>query len=289
MVGKVLVPYLESRGYQIRVLSTSRQDENHFHWDPKKSEIDKDALNGVQVIIHLAGADIAEKKWSRDRKKEINQSRSGSSKFLKDKCEEQGVRPSLFISMSGTGYYGYDTGSLWVKETSRFGDDFLATVVKAWEEAADGYKVLGSRVVKLRTGMILTDQGGALLKLARPVKFGLGAALGRGDQYISWIHIQDLLSLINFVLETETVEGVFNAVSPEPVTNRDFMKTLARQFRKPFFLPNVPSFFLKLILGERTSLVIGGNRVSSEKIQEAGFNFEHPSLLTTLENLYSNP
>lgn len=287
-IGKVICSALDKQGHSIRILTrnTLETESNYTYyiWNPEKDQIDENALENLDIIIHLAGAGIVEKKWKRERKNEIVSSRDRSARLIYDKLKSLDSKPEAFISASAIGYYGYDTGSILVKETSRFGDDFLANVVKKWEAAADVFETLGVRVVKFRMGVVLTNEGGALPMMAAPAKFGLGAGLGKGDQFISWIHIKDLTSLFQFAIENP-VTGVYNAVSPQPVANKEFMKALSNTLNKPFFLPNVPSFLLKLKMGEMASMILGGNRVSAEKIQDEGFTFEYPELKSALENL----
>jgi uncharacterized protein (TIGR01777 family) len=290
LIGKKLTALLQSNGYSVSILS--RKSGNFggletFSWDPAKGQLEEGALQDLEAIIHLAGADIAKKKWTRERKAEIIDSRVKSAELLLERVKSMKVehRPGTFISSSGVGYYGYDTGSILVKESSRFGDDFLATVCKAWESAADSFSELSMKVVKLRTGFVLSGEGGALKVMAKPVKLGFGAGLGRGDQYLSWIHIDDLVRMFLLAVENPDMEGVYNAVGPSPTTNKEMMKQIASVLNKPFFLPNVPAFALKMVMGEMASMVTGGNKVSSEKIESLGFTFHYQDLNDTLENL----
>ena len=288
MIGRHLATSLAAAGNEVRILSRSAPKDsssNTFHWDPLAGEIDESALEGTHAIIHLAGAGIADKKWTRARKDLILDSRVKSANLLFSTLQESGHVPEVLVSASGIGYYGYDTGSILVKETSRFGDDFVATVVKKWEEAADQFEDLGTRVVKLRTGIVIASSGGALERMLPPVKMGIGSPLGRGDQYISWIHLDDLADIYNKAIGDRDMAGVYNAVSPNPATNKDFMKSLAAVVGRPFFLPSVPTFILKLILGEMASLVIGGNNVSAERLIASGFQFQHPDLIPALEDI----
>jgi len=287
-IGTVICSALDKQGHSIRILTRNtlqiESNYTYYIWNPEKDQIDENAFENLDIIIHLAGAGIVEKKWTRERKNEIVSSRDRSARLIYDKIKSLDSKPEAFISASAIGYYGYDTGSILVKETSRFGDDFLANVVKKWEAAADVFETMGVRVVKFRMGVVLTNEGGALPMMAAPAKFGLGSGLGRGDQFISWIHIKDLTSLFQFAID-KSIAGVFNAVSPQPVANKEFMKTISSALKKPFFLPNVPSFLLKLKMGEMASMILGGNRVSAEKIQDEGFTFEYPELKSALENL----
>ncbi len=252
-IGISVSELLASRGHRVRILSRSQHDNagpyDYFIWNPATGYIEDAAFENVDVIIHLAGESIAGKKWTKNRKKLLTESRVNTANFIRDVISGLDEKPEVFISASGTGYYGYDTGAIVVKENSRFGDDFLATLVKKWEAASDAFEVMGMRVVKLRTGLVLSQYGGALDVMARPVKMGIGSPLGRGDQVISWIHADDLAAMYGYAVENTDMKGVYNAVSPEPVTNADFMKATANVLKKPFFMPNVPSFVLKMMLG----------------------------------------
>lgn len=287
-IGSVMIPRLQKKGYRISILSRSSSnpfDDVTLHqWDPKSGTLDDKALDGVDIVLNMAGAGIGDKKWTRERKKVILESRLHALETLKNAVERSASKPTQLLSISAVGYYGYDTGSILVKEGSRFGDDFLATVAKSWESKAAEFESLGLQVAILRLGIVLTPTGGALEKMEGPVKLGLGAALGRGDQYISWIHELDVSNLVDHVIKSE-LSGIYNAVSPSPETNKAFMKALAKAHGKPFFLPNVPGFVLKLILGQSASMVLGGNRVSSEKITNTGFGFEFDQLDDALQNL----
>lgn len=288
LVGTRLTSLLIEKGYQVRYLSRNPgkvSEVESFSWDIDRQTIDEKALDGVDYIIHLAGAGVADKKWTTQRKKEILQSRTKSTEVLRSALANKDHQVKAFISASAVGYYGWDTGGVWKKEDSRFGDDFLATVTKSWEAEVDQVEKLGIRVAMLRIGIVLSDKGGALKELTKPIKWGAGAALGKGDQYMSWIHLDDLCKMFIHALENDTIQGIYNAVAPNPVTNKELSKLSAKVLGKPFFLPNVPGFVLKLALGEMASMVLGGNRVSSEKIQNDGFTFTYPEVEPALNDL----
>jgi len=292
-IGKKITDLLQRNGYSVIILSRRGGNFGNvetFKWNPEAGTIDKTAFEDLHGIIHLAGASIADKKWSRQRKKEILDSRVNSAALIFHCLEEldEKDRPKVFISASGIGYYGYDTGSILVNEASNPGDDFLATVCKEWELAADNFNNLSMRVIKFRIGLVLSKGGGALPVMMRPVKFGLGAGLGRGDQYMSWIHVEDLARMFLKGLEDDDMDGNYNAVGPNPVTNKELMKTIAKVINKPFFLPNVPSFALKMVMGEMASMVTGGNKVSSDKIATRGFEFNFQKLDVAMENLLNS-
>ena len=289
-IGKKLTDLLQRNGYSVSILTRAGGNFGNvdtFKWDPVNGSIDEEALEGLFAVVHLAGAGVADRKWTRQRKKDILDSRIKSASLIYHKLKEkpENERPEAFISASGVGFYGYDTGSLLINEQSNPGDDFLATVCKEWELAADAFEDLSMRVVKLRIGFVLSEIGGALKVMMRPVKFWLGAGLGRGDQYLSWIHVDDLVRMFLLALDHSKIHGSYNAVGPAPATNEEMMKEIARVLEKPFFLPNVPAFALKLVMGEMASMVLGGNRVSCDRIVSEGFEFNHPSLEGALENL----
>ncbi|MEO1051456.1 MAG: TIGR01777 family oxidoreductase [Bacteroidota bacterium] len=288
LVGSRLTELLLGQGHEVRHLSRRSGDKGDikvFQWDIKKGTIQDGALDGVDAVIHLAGAGVADEKWTKERKKEILESRTKSTELLYDKIKELDNKPASFISASAIGYYGYDNGGQSQKEGSRFGDDFLATVTKRWEEEIDKIEELGLRVVKLRIGIVLATGGGAYVELSKPIKMGFGAPLGSGDQYMSWIHLEDLCNMFTTAMEDETYQGTYNAVAPNPVTNREMTKKIAKSLNKPCFLPAVPGFVLKLIVGEMASMLMGSNKVSSEKIQSAGFSFQFEQLEPALAQL----
>lgn len=288
LVGTRLTQLLQGKGYTVKYLSRSAGTKNGvqaFAWDIEKQSIDEAAFGGTDVVMHLAGAGVADKSWTPERKKEILESRTKSTALLQDTLRTIDHRVNAFVSASAIGYYGWDSGGVWKGEESRFGDDFLATVTKAWEEGADEIAGLGIRTAKLRIGIVFSAKGGALYEIAKPVKWGVGAPLGKGDQYMSWIHIDDLCKMFIYASENDTVSGTYNAVAPTPETNKVITAAVAKVLDKPCFMPNVPAFVLKLMLGKRAAMVLGGSRVSAEKIMAAGFAFDHPDLKGALRDL----
>jgi hypothetical protein len=259
-----------------------------FLWDINKQEIGEEALQTVDAIIHLTGAGIAEKHWTKERKIEIVKSRTDSTQLLFNELKKGTNRVKTFVSASGIDYYGLDESDTIFTENEKQGKGFLAEVVRQWEEAADQISTLGIRVVKLRTGVVLSEKGGALKELMRPVKFYVGAPLGSGMQYLSWIHIDDLCNIYIKAIEDETMKGVYNAVASHPVTNKDFTHILAKVLHKPVILPPVPAFLLKVLLGEMADLVLKGNKVSSQKIQATGFQFKFDKIKDALKDLLVN-
>lgn len=292
LIGRTLTRQLLQTGYTIHHLS--RSDEAHgnpkikvFKWNVNSGEIDDRCIENVDTVIHLAGEGIAEKRWTKFRKTQIIESRTKSINLVYDllrRTENHQVKS--VISASAVGYYG-NRGDDLVNEDSAPSDDFLSQSCLLWEKAVSEGQTLGLRVVKMRIGIILSEHGGALAEIAKPIKAGFGSALGSGNQWVSWIHIKDAARMFVYVLENENLQGVFNVVAPEPVTNYQLTKEVAEVLHKKLWAPKVPAFVLKLILGEMSDVVLISTKVSSEKIQQAGFSFDYPLLNQALKNIYS--
>lgn len=286
LIGSLLTKILKEAGYEVRWLTRNISSDTlvkQYKWNIEKGSIDYESVIDVEAIIHLAGASVAGHKWTKKYKKVLFTSRINSCNLLFEACVKTNSWPSTFICSSAIGYYGNDSGSVWKKESSQFGNDFLANLTKEWEDVSK--KFTGkSRVVNFRTGIVLSPDGGSLDKMLPIIKLGLGSPLGKGDQYMSWIHENDVVNAYKFAVEN-TIEGPFNLVAPDPVTNKKFMKTLASVLKKPFFLPAVPSFVLKMVLGKMSVIVTGSTRASSEKLVESGFIFEYSELETALRSL----
>jgi len=289
LIGNYLAGILHTAGYEIGMLSRKRNSNSNsvfWNWDPDIGIIDNEAIVHSDHIIHLAGANLSEKKWNSARKIEILNSRKKSTELLFKSLSETEHHVRTFISASAIGYYGWDTGSILVDEQrNKPGDDFLSTVVKEWESSVSKMNSLLIRTVIFRFGLVLSNQGGVLTKMILPAKFGLGAAFGSGEQYLSWIHIEDLSRLILMAIENESFRGIYNAVSPEPVTNKEFTRSLNQYLGRPSWIPNIPAFILRLFIGEMASLVLGGNRVSSAKIESMGFKFNYRNIKEAFKNL----
>ena len=266
LVGTELSQLLTSAGYKVTHLSRNPTQKHYqtFYWDVKKGEIDDEAIISADAIIHLAGAGVSDKRWSDAWKKEIYDSRINSTKLLREKVEKLNPGLKHFISASAIGYYGRDTGDKLVDESTEKGEGFLADVVADWEKEVDRFNSLNIKTSKVRIGIVLSEKGGALVEMAKPIRFGVGAPLGSGNQYMSWIHINDLCGIFAHVLQNAEA-GTFNGVAPNPETNKLFTKSVASQLGKPLWLPNVPKFALRLIVGEMSDILVGGNRVSSKK------------------------
>lgn len=255
-----------------------------FVWNIDKHQIDPVAVQQADAIIHLAGTGVADKRWTKEHKHDIIRSRTLSTQLLYDQLKKRDHNVKAFISASGIDFYEKDKAQF-LTETDKQGDHFLADVVRQWEGAADRVAELGVRVVKLRIGMVLSNQGGALEEIMRPIKYYVGAPLGSGKQYISWIHVDDVCNIFIKALEDANMKGVYNAVAPAPVTNRQLTYGIAKALGKPIILPGVPSFVLTLLLGELADVVRTGAKVSSQKIQSTGFKFKFEKLDEALKNL----
>ncbi len=288
LVGKHLSKKLKEKGYSVAILSrTSKKDTDipTYSWDIEKKQIDKEAIETADCIIHLAGASIAEKRWTAKRKQLIIDSRVKSGQLIFDKVKENKNKLKVFISASAIGYYGAITSDKVFTEADLPAYDFLGETCKQWEGVADRFEELGIRTVKIRTGVVLSKQGGALEKMTTTVKMGIGSPLGSGKQYMPWIHIDDLCGIYIKAIEDAQMNGAYNAVAPNHKTNSDFTKEMARVLKKPLWLPNVPSIALKIIFGSMSAIILKGSRVSSEKIRAAGYSFIFPDLEGALIDL----
>lgn len=275
------------KGYTVRFLTRKKRQENEFEWNIKEKNIDEKALEGISHIIHLAGANISEKRWTDERKKELISSRVDSADLLLQTLRKKNIRLKSFISASGINYYGTKTTDKIFNENDAPGNDFLSEVVVLWERAADQFKEqnLAERVVKIRTAVVLSDKEGALKKMLPTIKMGIGSPLGTGNQYMPWIHINDICSIYEFALQNSEMNGAYNAVSPQYITNKNLTEKITEVLEKPLFMPNVPGFILKLIFGELADALLEGSRASAEKILKAGFHFEFPDLKNALVDL----
>ncbi|MDZ7650894.1 MAG: TIGR01777 family oxidoreductase [Cytophagales bacterium] len=287
LIGTRLTELLLQKGYQVSHLGRTKKNGRipSFVWDVEKGTMDTAALEGVQTIIHLAGAGIADKRWTTKRKSEILQSRVQSSALLYTTLQTSVHQVQSVVSASAIGYYGFGLGDKIFTETDHVGNDYLAQVTQQWEQSVDKIGTLNIRVAKLRVGIVLSNLGGALVEMAKPIKLYAGAPLGTGKQYLSWIHIDDLCRLFIKAIDDNEVKGAYNAVSGDWVSNKEFTTLLAKVLNRPLFLPHVPKFIMKLILGEMAMLVLNGSKVSADKIKEAGFIFDFPNLETALRNL----
>lgn len=289
LVGQAIVSLFHENGIDVNYLTTSRSkietQSNYqgFFWNPSTSEIAPDCFDGVSTVINLAGASVA-KRWTSSYKKAILNSRIDSLRTLKSALSKREHQVEHLISASAIGLYKDSLTKFHEEEDFEKGENFLADVVQQWEAAADELGVLGLEVTKIRIGVVLAEGGGALEKIKDPIQKFIGAPLGSGKQWQSWIHISDLARLFHFVMENR-LEGVFNAVSPNPVNNKELTECIATQLEKPLVLPNVPGFVLKLMLGEMATIVLGSQLVGSKKILSTGFQFRYAQLKPAIADL----
>lgn len=285
-MGNRLTELLLQKGYQVVHLGRGKKNGvvPSYLWDVNAGTIDAAALEGVEAVIHLAGAGVADKRWSGKRKEEILNSRTQSSRLLFNFLNNNSHSVKTFVSASAIGIYGVTDQHSIFTEDHPPAHDFLARVVRDWEEEVDQIASLGIRVSKLRIGMVLSDRGGALTKMVAFVRWGIGAPLGTGRQDVSWIHIDDLCAMFIHVIENEKCIGAYNAVT-HWASNREVTEEIAKRLRRPLWLPAVPGFALKIILGEMADIVLGGSKVSSEKIRSKGFVFRFSDLGGALNDL----
>jgi uncharacterized protein len=288
LVGTQLCKKLKEKGYRVSILSRSSKkdaDIPTYAWDLNKKEIDEAAIESADYIVNLAGVNIGEKRWTKKRRQLIIDSRVKSGELIFDKIKERKIKLKAFISASAIGYYGTITSEKIFSEADPPSNDFMGETCRLWEQSADRFNELGIRTVKIRTGVVLTSQGGALSKMATPVKLGFGSAIGNGKQYLPWIHIDDLCSIYIKAIEDIQTNGAYNAAAPDHRTNREFIETLAHVLQKPFWFPNIPAFVMKIMFGKMAEMLLKGSRVSSEKIRAEGYNFKFPNLESALTDL----
>ena len=289
MIGERLTDLLLQRGYLVSHLGRKKRDGKvrSFVWDIERQFIDPEAVRNVDAIVHLAGANIGEKRWTKKRKNEILQSRLDPTRLLYDELKERKHSVKAIICAAGSSYYGLDIGEKFAEEDDKPGDDFLAVVCQQWERELDRFGGLGLRVVKLRAAIVLTPKGGALKKMKRPTELYAGAVLASGKQPMTWIHIDDHCGIIMRAIEDNTMQGPYNSVAPNPVTNEQFTKELAAALNRPIVLPHAPAFILRIIFGEMADLVLYGIRISAQKIIRAGYTFKFVHIREALKDLLS--
>ena len=284
LIGRRLSFLLKSRGYEVRILSRSNNPKNNyktFVWNVSEQYINESAFEGLNHIIHLAGAGIADKRWSEKRKKEIIASRVTSTNLLYNTVKRLKTPLNSFISASATGYYGAITSETIFEEKDKPAKDFLGKVCSLWEDSIFQFNEIKIRTVALRTGIVLSKDGGALKKMKTPII----TSLGNGKQYMPWIHIDDLCELYIKAIEDEQFKGAFNAVSSEHISNLSFSKKISKIFNYPFLAISAPSFILQIVFGEMSTIILNGSRISANKIKQAGFKFKFENLEKALNNL----
>jgi len=287
LVGNRLTEILQENGYEVAWLVRAKSSKaiTQFIWNVNEGSIDPEATAWADHIIHLAGASVAEGRWTKARKKEILDSRTESTKLLVKVLANHTHHIKSFVSASAMGYYDDDLGEEWIEEDHPAGKSFLAKVTEAWEREVKAVEKLGIKEVRVRIGIVMSTKGGALPQMMMPIQFGLGSPLGSGKQYMSWIHLDDLCHIFMESLRHEQYHGAINASASQPVKNKELMKSIAKAMHKPFFLPAVPSFMLRLILGEKAIIATGGGRLCNKKLISKGFQFKYDDLELALKNL----
>lgn len=287
-IGSNLTALLVSKGYSVSILSRSakqnKEDVFYYKWDVSNQTIDEKAVLKADYIIHLAGENIAEKRWTAKRKAEIIDSREKSTQLLYAVLKKHNKKLDAFISASAVGIYGAVNGEEICSEDMTPANDFLGYTCQKWEDSLDFIENLNIRTIKIRTGLVLGKNDGFLKKLIPLFKFRLGSALGSGTQYMPWIHVDDLCNMYLQAVSNINMEGPYNAAICDNTTNTVFSKTLARVFGYSIWLPNVPAFILKLVMGEMALIVLTGRRISSDKVEQTGFKFKYKNLEEALRD-----
>ena len=289
LIGSALSERLHKEGNEVLVVTRRRNLSSPFTvvpWNPERGELDTSALEGIDAAVHLAGETIAER-WTRAKKERIRASRVEGMRLLVDGLKNLSKPPSVLVGSSAVGFYG-SRGDEDLDETSEPGTGYLPEVCQAWEAATARASELGTRVVNLRTGIVLSTKGGALAKMLLPFKLGLGGPLGSGKQWMSWAHIDDVVGGYHFALHQAELSGVVNLTAPMPARNAEFTKALGRALGRPAFLP-APGFALKLVFGEMAQdLLLEGQKVLPRRLESAGYKFQHPDLDEALADVISS-
>lgn len=289
LIGRRLTTALLQKGCRVCHLGrTARSGEvPSFVWNPDQGTIDPRAFEGIDTLIHLAGAGVGDKRWTASRKKEILESRIKSTALLAEFLKSSPNTVKTVIAASAVGYYGFGSANQEFTEESPAGGDFLASVVVRWEQETERFRELGYRIMKPRIGVVLSREGGALAEIVRPIRWGLGAPLGDGRQLMSWIHIDDLCALFIYAMDHPEMNGVYNAVAPTVTTNQELTRAIAARLRRRILLPPVPAFVLRGLLGEMADLVVKGSKVSAQRVLQSGFQFRFGRLGEALDDLLS--
>ncbi len=293
LVGKALTQLLTSKGYQVIILSRGKKEivtepnVTYAQWNVATEQIDIEVVKKADYIIHLAGAGVMDKKWTEQYKKEIVDSRVKSGALIVNTLKNNEHNVKAIVSASAIGYYGEDKiDNYFFTETDKPAEGFLGSTCQLWEDSIDYANSLGIRVAKMRIGIVFSNNGGAFAEFVKPLRFKLATILGNGKQVISWIHIDDLCRQFLFAIENEDIKGAYNAVAPNPITNKNLILKLASKIAGKFYIPfYVPSFLLKLMMGDRSIEILKSTTVSSKKITDAGFKFLYNEVDEALENL----
>lgn len=291
-IGKHLAQLLIDNGYLVSILSRNKKentnDISYYQWDVEKGVIDEKAVLEADSIINLAGENIAEKRWTLERKQAIVQSRVGAIELIYSVLQKHNKKLDSFISASGIGIYGVLQSNIILTEDSPLADDFLGDTCQKWESAADLISNLNIRTVKIRTGLVIGPNDGFLKKLIPIFRLKLGTPIGTGEQFMSWIHVHDLCEIYIAAIENQKINGAYNAVIKDGTTNYIFSKKLAKVYGYNMWLPNVPTFIIQILMGEMADIVLTGQRVSSDKIEKTGFVFKFTKLSYALRDCLKN-
>ena len=288
LVGTHLTKKLLAKGHQLSLLSRKKRDikgVKNFQWDVNKGAIDDAAFEGIDSVINLAGAGIADGRWSEKYKKVLLDSRNKSADLFHNELTKRNIQLDSYIAASAIGYYG-DRKDEWLSETTASsGKGFMVDCCEQWEASSSQMNSVADRLITLRIGIVLSTQGGALTKMLPSYAAFVGSYFGDGQQYYSWIHIEDMVDLIIYSLENKDLNGTYNAVSPNPVTNKTFAEAIGKALNKSALIMPVPSFALRLAMGEMADVVLNSNRVSADKIVGSGFQFQFPELIPALRDV----
>lgn len=288
LIGTALANHLKLNGYQVKLLGRAKKTSSEietFEWNPLNGTIDQSAFSDTDFIINLAGANVGQGKWTKKRKEELISSRTLSTQLLVDSILKHQYPIKKFIQASAIGYYGFREDDIEFNETDECGMDFLAQLTQKWELSLSPLSISGIPPLILRIGVVLSKESGALVEMSKPVRMLVGSPLGSGNQIVPWIHIDDLIAIFRQGIEEPTFSGTFNAVAPNPVSNKELVKKIGQAIKRPTWPIGVPAFILKLLLGEQAQIVLKGNKVSSKKLVDTGFQFEHSTVDDALNNL----
>lgn len=280
-LGTYLTKHFTDLGWKVSILSRNPSESNQIYWSPTRLELDKESVRDCQVLINLSGQGIDEKRWTEARKQALRNSRIESTNALFKMADKF---PALehYVSASGISAYGFDDGNVLHEEADSYGQDFLSQLVKDWEAAADQFNAV-CKVTQVRIAVVLDKENGALPKLVQPIQYGVGAPIGTGTQMMPWVHIEDLVRIFQFVIESQ-LTGKVNS-NAENNTNKEVTQTIANVKGKRLWLPNIPAFILKLLFGQLAEILLNGASASNEKLKKAGFEFKFKSLESALNNL----
>jgi uncharacterized protein len=288
LIGRYLTSLLLAGGYKVSHLSRQTNDLGKvrvYRWDPAKEYLDPQAFVGIDYLVHLSGANLGEKRWTASRKEEIRCSRIDAANLLFRTVSENNHKLKAFITASATGYYGSATSDKIFIEEDLPGEDFLGKTCRLWEEGADHFAEMGIRTVKIRSAVVLEKSDSVLSRLMKPARFGLVIRLGDGRQFFPWIHITDLCNIYMKAIMDESLHGAYNAVAPENADHNEFVRRMAGVMHRPVFLPMVPAWVVKAVLGEMSDIVLKGSRISADRIIKAGYTFCFDNLEAALTNI----